>query len=179
MRVKLSANVAQTGPNSFSENEDHLIKSLKIKDPNNFDFIKHKWGNYPVQSIKVKFMGKQLFTAWVGLNDPEGGFTLLFNLVYPETEGHPNKEDIDLWDNFIMKTKQLSERDFFKANGQDMQTGYTIVTVCGEKLKMTAEKRQKDGKMQVVVIPITPNVNLNMPIWRNVYSVLNGNRVNL
>ncbi len=154
LRVKLSANVAQTGPDSFTVS----IEDIKKKYPKEFEGGVHHWGNYPVLDVKALAEDKLIFMAWVGLNDPGAGWTLMFNLVYPEKKGHPNKEDRDFWKNFITNTKQLSEQDLFKASGQDLQPGYTIINVGGVKLKMTAEKRQKDGKLQVVVIPSTPDI---------------------
>ena len=99
--------------------------------------------------------------AWVGLNDPEAGWTLLFNLVYPDKKGHPNKKDRQLWESLIMKTTQLKDGDYFKACGQDLQEGYTLVNVGGAKLKMLAEKRQSDGTLQVVVIPESSDVEFH------------------
>lgn len=57
-----------------------------------------------------------------------------------------------------MDSEKLTDGDYFKACGQDLQEGYTIVTVCGAKVKMLAEKREKDGQLQVVVIPQTDDV---------------------
>ena len=164
LRVKLSGNVAQTGPNSF--NDEESMKILRKQFPNGFVSHKTRWGDYPVSSIQVTLSKEVIaspadvtvFTAWVGLNDPEAGWTLMFNLVYPEKAGHPNAEDRQLWDNFINKTTQLKDGEFFKAYGQDMQDGYTIVNSGGAKLKMIAEKRQRDGMIQVVVIPENSDV---------------------
>ena len=154
LRVKLSANVAQTGPNSFNnEASIESLKMMKKKDPVGFDFIEIQWGDYPVLAVRTHSDDQIIFMAWVGLNDPEAGWTLMFNLVYPKENGHPDIKDSRLWDNFIKKTTQLKDGDYFKACGQDLQEGYTVVNVCGAKLKMIAEKRQSDGAVQVVVIP--------------------------
>jgi hypothetical protein len=156
LRVKLSANVAQTGPNSFNNNESFEI--MEKEDPKEFALTEAQWGDYPVHAIRTRMKGKLIFTAWVGLNDPEAGWTLMFNLVYPDTKGRPNTEDRQLWENFITKTTQLKDGDYFKACGQDLQEGYTLVNVGGVKLKMIAEKRQNDGTIQVVVIPESSDV---------------------
>jgi hypothetical protein len=121
LRVKLSANVAQTGPNSFN-NEDSIqsFKMLKKEDPTGFASIETQWGNYPILAIRTKMEDQLIFMAWVGLNDPEAGWTLMFNLVYPDKKGHPNKEDRQLWESLIMKTIPLKDGDYFKACGQDL-----------------------------------------------------------
>jgi hypothetical protein len=85
IRVKLSANVAQTGPNSFNnEGSNESLKMLEKEDPKGFASFETQWGDYPVLAIRTKMEGQLIFMAWVGLNDPEAGWTLMFNLVYPE-----------------------------------------------------------------------------------------------
>jgi hypothetical protein len=158
LRVRLSTNVSQTSPNSFNHDE---IKMLGKEDPTKFAYIETQWGDYPVLASKVRIEEQLMFTAWVGLNDPEAGWTLMFNLVYPLEKGGPKKEDCQLWENLLTKTIALKDRDYFKACGQDLQEGYTLVSVGGAKLKMLAEKRQSDGALQVVVIPDSPEVEFH------------------
>jgi len=161
LRVKLSANVAQTDPNSFHKGFVEPLKMLQQKDPKGFASIETQWGDYPIVAIRTKMEGHLIFMAWVGLNDPGAGWTLVFNLVYPDKKGHPNKKDRQLWESLIMKTTQLKDGDYFKACGQDLQEGYTLVNVGGAKLKMVAEKRQSDGTLQVVVIPESSGVEFH------------------
>ncbi|WP_052354923.1 hypothetical protein [Candidatus Protochlamydia sp. R18] len=159
LRVKLSPNVAQTGPNSF--NNQLSLKMLEKEDPKGFVSIETQWGDYPILAIRTQREDQLIFMAWVGLNDPGAGWSLMFNLVYPEKKGHPNKEDRQLWESLIMKTTQLKDGDYFKACGQDLQEGYTLVNVGGAKLKMLAEKRQSDGTLQVVIIPEASDVEFH------------------
>lgn len=162
LRVKLSADVAQTSPNSFNnERTTEFLKMLKKEYPKEFASIETQWGDYPILAIKSKLEDSLVFIAWVGLNDPEGGWTLMFNLVYPDKKGHPNKKDRQLWESLLMKTTQLKDGDYFKACGQDLQEGYTLVNHGGAKLKMFAEKRQSDGSLQVVVIPEDSDVEFH------------------
>ena len=158
IRVKLSEMVAQTGPNSFHKSFMEYLKKLKQEDPKGFASIETQWGDYPVLAIRSILEGQLNFTAWVGLNDPEAGWTLMFDLVYPDKKGHPTKKDRHLWESLLTKTTQLQGGDYFKACGQDLQEGYTLVNVGGAKLKMIAEKRQSDGTLQVVVIPESSDV---------------------
>lgn len=153
IRVKLSSNVAQTEPNSLPKNLREDAKRLMQNDPR-ADFYETKWGNYPVVAVKFKVEGELIVTAWVGLNDPESGWVLMFNLVSSDV----NTAADNLWHDFITKTTQLKDADYFKACGQDLQEGYTLLNVGGTKLKMIAEKRERDGTIQVVVIPESPNV---------------------
>jgi len=92
---------------------------LKEADPEEFAFIETQWGDYPILAIRTQLEGKLIFMAWVGLNDPEARWTLMFNLVYPDKEGQPNKKDLQLWESLIMKTSALKDEDYFKACGQD------------------------------------------------------------
>lgn len=107
LRVKLSSNVAQTGPNSF--NNEESLKMLEKTNPKGFASIETQWGDYPILAIRTQMEGRLIFMAWVGLNDPEAGWTLMFNLVYPDKEGHPNKKDRQLWESLLMKTTQLKD----------------------------------------------------------------------
>lgn len=96
--------------------------------------------------------------GWAGFNEPEIGITLLFNVVYPQKENHPDAKDEELWRDFVMNTTQLNEHDTFKVGGQDLQPGYTVANIGGMKLKISAEKRKRDGKVQIVVTPFEPTV---------------------
>jgi hypothetical protein len=102
LRVKLSSNVSQIGPNKFSGDND--LQGMLKKDPNS-KLKSLMWNQYPVQAIELNLNNKRLFTAWVGMNDPEGHWVLMFNLVYPEKSGHPDILDIELWNNFLTNSK--------------------------------------------------------------------------
>ena len=154
IKVKLHACVRQTGPDSFNI-EKEITELLKKQYPEDNTTIKSRWGSYPVFAFK-HYQEEKDFGAWVGLNDPEGRGVLVFNLVCPKKSSHPTNEDCELWKKFLFETKQLPEPDFFKAYGQDLRSGYTIISAGGTKLKVTAEKRQRDGKLQVVVTSVTP-----------------------
>lgn len=159
IRVIISSNVGQTGPNSFNNlTYEEQIKEFKKQFPNDFESLETHWGSYPVLSFRAKVDDLFAYVAWVGLNERTVGWTLLFNLVYPNEAGHPNKNDNELWENLLHKTTQLEERDFIRMQGQDMQEGYTLFNFAGAKLKMIAEKREEDGKIQVVVIPENSNI---------------------
>lgn len=159
--VKLSEMVAQTGPNTFHKSSMEFLKKLKQEDPKGFASIETQWGDYPVLAVRGIVEGHLYFSAWAGLNDPESGWTLEFDLVYPDKKGHPNKKDRQLWESLLTKTTPLKDGDYFKALGQDLQEGYTDVNVGGAKLKMLAEKRQNDGTLQVVVIPESSNIEFH------------------
>lgn len=162
LKVKLSSNVAQTGPNTFSDDVKEIFKIMKKEDRKWFSSFTNQWGSYPILGVQTKIAEQILIGAWVGLNDPDGGVTLMFNLVYPDKKGHPNGKDRALWENFMKKTTLLTDGDYFKVSqGQDLQPGYTIVNFAGAKLKMLAEKRQRDGTVQVVVMPEGPGVEFN------------------
>ena len=161
IRVKLNAGVAQTGPKSFDKSFIDLLKKIGEEKQEGFAYIETQWGDYPVIAFR-KIMSERLrFGASVGLNDPETGWTLVFDLVYPLKEGHPNLKHRQLWESLILKTSQLKDGDYFKAYGQDLQNGYTNVNIGGAKLKMLAEKRQGDGTVQVVVIPESSDIEFH------------------
>ncbi len=107
LRVKLSANVCQTGPNSFSDD----IRKMSIGSPQEFDAREIKWGDYPLIAVRAKIEDKLVFIAWVGMNDPEGRWVLMFNLVYPDENDRPNEGDLQLWENLLTTSTQLKEEN--------------------------------------------------------------------
>lgn len=155
LRVKLSANVVQTGPKAFDQDMEAFLEEMHKQNPKGFTHLQQQWGEYPILAIKDERENAACFMAWVGLNDPEAGYTLMFNLV-PPANGMLSKNDKNLWEQLLMGTEGLKDGDFFRACGLDLQPGYTIVQVGKAKLKMTAEKRKRDGALQVVIVSITP-----------------------
>lgn len=153
IRVKLSTDMGQTQMGSLDVQAAQMRRNM----PAEFEVTQLKWGEYPVVAVRGKINNRAVLTAWVGLNAAESGVTLIFNLVYPD-ETAPNQTALALWNEFLHNTRQLSDYELFKAAGQDLQPGYTIVTAGLGKLKMTAEKRQRDGSIQVVVVPMQPEV---------------------
>jgi hypothetical protein len=112
---------------------------------------KTHWGEYPVHILETSLPEMTLHNVFVGLNDQSGAI-LMFVLLHPKPHSAPSKNDIALWHQFIRNTKPLEAPALFRAVGQDLQPGYTVVKTMRAKLKMTAEKRQRDGMVQVVVI---------------------------
>lgn len=157
IRVKLSGNVAQKTPGSLPKDHEEALKKMMQNDPQSY-YRESKWGDYPVDAVKIKMAGQTIRTAWVGLNDQGSGWVLMFNLVTPDNNETAAE---NLWNNFITKTTPLKDADYFKACGQDLQEGYTLLNVGGAKLKMIAEKRASDGTLQVVVIPESSNVKFH------------------
>ena len=105
LRVKLSANVAQNGPNSFTGDND---PSIKLMEKNGLaKFSTFRWNNYPVQAWEAqltKYQKRKIFMAYVGLNNRSAGWTLMFNLVYPENQDNPTPSQYALWDTLMRET---------------------------------------------------------------------------
>ncbi len=97
IRVKLSRTTTQKGPKL----ELKEIKNLNLKSKNNLKevgYFETHWGDYPVLALNYPLGGHTVQFAWVGLNDPESGGVLIFNLVNANSNGE------QLWDNLITKT---------------------------------------------------------------------------
>ena len=162
LRVTLSPSIAQTKPNILDSTEiKQFIEEMKSQNQKDFTYLETLWGDYPVFTVQVKFENRTMVMAWVGQNCLDSRSVLMFNLVYPENQNHPSEKDLLLWNNFINKTELLTDGEYFKAHGQDLQPGYTIVTEPGGKLTIHAEKREKDGEIQIVVIPESQNVKFH------------------
>jgi hypothetical protein len=95
--------------------------------------------------------------AWIGLN--EGGQVLCASLIYPPNQHTPSAEDLNMWSEFLKETKPLDEHSFYKVHGQDLREGFTLVNVYGSVLKVSAEKRIRDGKIQVNIQPADQTIS--------------------
>ena len=149
IRVDISLSLAQIDDNSFSdEGSDSAFASQGIK---NCVRNKWKWGIHPVMSVDATMDNNEVHVAWIGLN--YGGQVLCLGLIYPPNQHTPSAEDLNMWSEFLNKTKFLEEHEFYKAHGQDLREGFTLVNVYGCVLRVSAEKRTRDGKIQVVIKP--------------------------
>lgn len=129
-----------------------------------------KWGNhYPYFSLAIPFQNKKIHGAFVGLDDGSD-IVLQIEFLCPERKSNSG-DDLALWKRFLTQTHELSEPLFFKALGQELHKGYTIVNLYGHKIKVIAEKRTADQKVQFVVIPdsLTPEFN-----FKSVFQCLMG-----
>lgn len=132
--------------------KSNFIQDLKASGLKKVQITNSAWGEYPVKAIQGEINKENLYICMVGLNTPEG-WTLKFQLIFPSTFGIASKNDLQLWQNFISNTKQLSEQDFLKAHGQDLQDGFSLINCNGSTMKVIAEKRNCDNKILVIVIP--------------------------
>lgn len=152
IKLRLDQNITQKGADSFS------ITNFEKYNPEML-----KWEavlqSYPVMAFKIMVEEKETYFALVGLNSP-GQDVLFFELIYPDEK--PSEEAIQLWENFLYKTKGLSIQDMLRAHGQDLQMGYTLTNVNGTQLKFIAEQRMKDDRLRIVVIPLAGNVQFKL-----------------
>lgn len=155
IRVAVSLNVAQIDENTFSDEcSDSDLASKGIK---NCVINKWKWGPHPVMSMDATMGDDEVNVAWIGLN--EGGQVLCAGLIYPPNQHAPSSEDLNMWSEFLKKTKSLDEHAFYKAHGQDLREGFTLVNVYGSVLKVSAEKRMRDGKIQINIEPADQTIS--------------------
>lgn len=143
IRFKFAMDLMQNKEGCLDEKafREHLSKINADTQPT-FDF--GKWGSYPYCKVSVDFHGANYF-GYVGLND-DSGAALLFHLVIPQKSRVPIAA-LNLWEKFFRETKELPEPLFFKAHGQEMHPGYTIVNILGHKVKVTVEKRKSDHRV--------------------------------
>ncbi len=131
----------------------HNVKMVGLKD---IETEMLSWGDYPVYAVKAKIEGKTVHFAWVGLNYENR--TLLFCLLYPLNRNEPSKEDLELWSNFLHKTKQLPQGECLRALGFDMQVGCTFYHRNHMPVQFIAEQRTRDQKLRIVIIPQNSDV---------------------
>jgi len=147
--IQISQNTKQS---KFGVLDEKSIEAQLRNDkapPSSWSF--GKWGDYPYCLVSSTLSGKHMHVAYVGPND-DSGSVLVFKLIVPQT---PNGLSLSMkvWDKFFTETKQLPEPLLFKALGQEMHLGYTIVDILDYKIKVIAEKRKSDSKMKFSIIP--------------------------
>lgn len=148
---KISTSVGQHGESDFTDDFSNLdeepgISNVCVRDK--------KWGKYPLRNLKctVRFdhdHERDVNVLFVGLN--AGSPVMEFLLLTPK---NPTKDNLKLWNDFMNNTKQLSDPEYFKACGYDLQEGYTIVTKGKAQVKAIAEERISDGQIRGIIQPL-------------------------
>lgn len=148
LRVKFTTDIKQRKRGSFDEKSlRDQISPLLEKASLEFG----RWGTYPYCRMSGWVDDKEAHFAYVGLND-DNGVVLLFQLLVPQ-KPDTNASALELWKKFFQETKQLPDPLFFKAHGQELHIGCTIIDIVGHKIKVIAERRKSDQKLQFVVVP--------------------------
>lgn len=145
---------AQENSTSFcGEKEIHRSNLTNVRQ------LKIKWGSYPVLAIRGERDDQMHFIAFVGLNLPSHD-ALLFQLILPNDE-KKYEEAQQLWQSLIVQTVPLSEQEWLKANGHEMEEGYTVRRLFGTSLKLIAEQ-QEDGKVRLIAVPLKGQIKFKL-----------------
>ncbi len=157
IRARISLNVSRSEIENFDKNKMKIIGEF-AQGGAKMDRLKSgAWGFHPyISVVGSEAEGGKFYMAWVRA-EGRSNTVLQFELVYPEKKA-PSPEGIELWERFLNETKELPEPLFFKTSGQEMHEGYTIVNVFGCKVKVIAEMRKSDRKVQFAFIPLNPNI---------------------
>jgi len=103
--VRLSSSIAQIGKTNQFTHEKEMEQGLAKSGIKNVKLRKLAWGDYPLLELTgTRPDGSVVRIVWVGLNTP-GGWTLMIDYRLPIGEGHPSKEELAIWNDFIEKTK--------------------------------------------------------------------------
>ncbi len=180
-----SWSVIQTSPTSLSI-EKMLNQVVQQSGMRYVKTEKYMWGKYPVFAIDgIGPGGMEVHIAWVGLNSPQG-MTMQMCLFLPKSKNGA----CPVWKTLLRKTKALSEAEFFRAMGMDMQDGYTLYRSGPASVKVTAEKRISDNLLAVKIEPTSDNTTFTInevdegfmaSDWKfghpctKVFGVMNGN----
>lgn len=152
--VQLSQNMQHKAGTKALTGEKELLKEMKSHGYKVIKSRKLLWSIYPVWVVQLQTpKNKTLHLAWVGLNAPQGS-VLMFQLIYPESWDQKKAQSIDLWENFLTKTEMLSDEKYFEANGMSLSRGSTLVDDEWAKMQVTAERRNSDHKLLVIVKPM-------------------------
>jgi len=155
LKVAISSILFQDCPEFFNE------KSIRedVKSNPEFKDISvsfGNWGIYRYFRASGKLQNTEVNIAHVGLNDPSGA-VLTIDLVIPNTK-NGKSDALKLWNDFFKNTTMLPEPLFYKAQGQELHIGRTIVDIVGRKIKVIAEKRKSDKKMRFTIVPPDENI---------------------
>lgn len=152
--AKLSLNLTQKAGTKVFSGEKELLKEMKSHGYKVARSRKLTWSDYPVWVVQLQTpKNRVLHLAWVGLNAPRGS-VLMFQLIYPETWDQKKAQNIELWETFLNKTEMLNDKQYFQANGLSLEEGVTLVDDEAAKMVVTAERRNADHKICVIVKPL-------------------------
>lgn len=101
---RLSMNVAQTGPKSFSGSAADTFQMLKAMGLSNIKECWYQWGPYPVRAITASSQNQYFAIAHVGLNYCSNTLCISMSSPKPMTKSQVKQASI-LWRNLMSKTK--------------------------------------------------------------------------
>ena len=103
--VVLSDQVGQQPGGDAFTNEKNIVANYSAAGLKKVKSAKTKWGDYPVLSLTGERPdGSPVFVAWVGINSPDG-WTILIDYRIPRGDGHPSKDEKQIWERFLSETK--------------------------------------------------------------------------
>ena len=144
--VTISPNVVQSYRGRLDEK--YFKSAFKAEG---FDVSFGNWGKYPWCMAERTSEGKTDRMGYIGMNASDGSMLCLkvFTPSTPEGEAHAD----ELWNAFFKESKLLPEPLYIKAQGQEMHLGYTILNVAGQRVKIIAETRKRDGRSRIACVP--------------------------
>ncbi len=158
IRAELSFDVTQELIDNVGSRKKSLIeKTFQEEEDINSTVTFGNWGIYPF--CKIHIPNRQKYMALIGTNSD--GHVLALDLIVPRKKIFQSSNFLEVWDQFFEETRLLPEPLFFKAMGQELHTGYTIVNVVEKKIKVVAERRKSDHLIRFTVIPLDEGVVFN------------------
>ncbi len=148
--VTHSYDVGQNEDGTFT-GEDTFYEDMIADGCTDIKIDKLYWGNHPIMSVEYTQDGRRARIAWIGLNSH--GHVLLMSPFGSSDPNTSSENAFQIWTDFLTKSRFLEGHDFYKSHGQDMREGFTLVNICGSVLKVLAEKRIRDGKIQIKIQP--------------------------
>lgn len=180
--IRLSSDVGQEEDGTFSH-EKGLEKTLESMGMKEVKTRKLKWGDYPVLTMTaLRPDGTRALSAWVGIN--RGSWVLFCDFQTGRGPGHPTDKEMAIWNDFLEKTKPVTEAESWKARGFDIQPGKTGVKLRGSGIEGPAfafacEERKRDKVVAFQLVPLDPAVSIHVtnafgggtPTYERLYGV--------
>lgn len=103
--LRLSETVTQSPGTDKISAEKNGVAALTASGVKNVRSRRLRWGDYPVFVLTGEpTQGPLMYTAFVGLNSPEG-WVLAITYRVPNSKGHPTDEERRIWEAFLDQTK--------------------------------------------------------------------------
>lgn len=158
-RFGLSPYIAQPNYGYFDEEalKKECTKFSKSTQAELFlDF--NRWQDTPYFIVRGVLKDTKMYAAYIGLNHESGAVLHLHLLLPQNATPQIHQQASELWEKFFHNSKPLPEPLFYKAHGQELHTGFTLVRILDRTIKIIAERRKSDRHLRFAVIPLDPDV---------------------
>ncbi len=164
-------------PEMMQPQYGHLDKTRLIAECNEFNRSDQgklslhfgDWGHYPYCIMQGTCENHKIDTAFIGLNHESGAVFRVFLFQPKNTSPEIEIKARNLWKTFFEQTKMLPEPLLYKAHGQELHTGFTLLKILDRTVKVTAERRKSDRCIRLTVEPDSPQTEFKLEATSTIF----------